>query len=73
MPQPVAVQCLQVVADFFWICGLSMVGQVQQTVQSPQVRPGTNVMPSHMAANYHGPSRPTMWATVADRFPMRRM
>jgi hypothetical protein len=25
-----------------------MVGQVQQTVQSPQVLPGTSVIPSHM-------------------------
>ena len=35
--------------DFFWISGLSMVGAVQQTVQSPQSRPGISVMPSHMA------------------------
>jgi hypothetical protein len=42
------VQCLQVTPDRFWISGLSMVGQVQQTVQSPQDRPGTSVMPSHM-------------------------
>ena len=33
MPQPWAVQCLQVTPDSFWISGLSMVGQVQQTVQ----------------------------------------
>jgi hypothetical protein len=37
-----------VVPERFWICGLSMVGQVQQTVQSPQVLPGTSVIPSHM-------------------------
>jgi len=40
MPQLAWVQWRQAAPDCFWISGLLMVGQTQQTVQPPQSRPG---------------------------------
>jgi hypothetical protein len=48
MAQPPPSQWRQAAPDSFWISGLSILGTWQQTVQPPQSRPGTNVIPSHM-------------------------
>jgi hypothetical protein len=57
MEQPPPVQWRQRAPDNFWISGLLILGATQQTVHSPQSRPGIKVMPSHMILSLARPGR----------------